>query len=100
MHTSSLDSFVLEDANTYIQSTSEVDRAKILAHMALLRAGDHEILHTKQLSGQVRELIVKQHRIVYFVKNQILYFVNAFKKQSTKTPKRILDHAKKIYKSI
>lgn len=98
MQDSSLEIYVFEDANAYILALGDTDRAKILAHINLMSEGDYAVLRTKQLSGPVRELIVKQHRIVYFEKQGSLYFVDGFRKKSAKTPKYIIDHAKQLHR--
>lgn len=96
----SLEIRILTDALVYIESLKSSEREKIFAQIALISEGDYSTLHTKQLSGQIRELIVKQQRIIFFRKSTTVYFVGAFKKQSAKTPKREIEHAKSIYKNI
>lgn len=98
MQDRSLEVRILSDVYEYVAALKEAERVKIRAQIALMREGDYSTLYTKQLSGPVRELMVKQHRILYFKKGDILYFTQAFKKQSAKTPKREIDRAKDIYK--
>lgn len=96
----SLEVRMLESALTYIESIKDLERLKIFAQIKLLSEGDYGTLHVKQLSGPVRELIIKQHRIVYFKKGDAIYCVSAFKKQSAKTPRREIEHARQVFKKI
>ncbi len=91
---------VLSRSNDYILTLSEAERAKVLAHMTFMKEGDFVNITTKKLDGPIRELIVKQHRLIYFKMNSVLYFVSAFKKQSAKTPKVELDYAKEVFKMV
>jgi phage-related protein len=92
--------FILERANKYLQKLPEIEKAKVLAHIAFMQQGSFENLHSKKLSGVVQELIVKQHRFLFFKKENRLYFVTAFKKQSAKTPKTEIEYAKEIFTLI
>ena len=50
--------------------------------------------------GKVKEIIVKQYRVVFFTIGTTGYVVDVFKKQSRKTPKRIIERAERIYRSM
>ena len=66
----------------------------------LLEADRTEFLDIKQLSGKIRELIVRQYRLVFFRKEEIIYVIDIFKKQSQKTPRRIIERAERLYQSL
>lgn len=91
---------ILHDVLTFLDSIAEEDSAKIYAHLKLLEENYTEGLNVKQLKGKIREIIVKQYRIIFFRKTNIIYIVDAFKKQTQKTPKRIIERAEKMYKII
>lgn len=55
-------------------------------------------VHTKQLRGPVRELIVGNHRFTYFRLGNITYFVCGFRKKTVKAPLAKIEYASKIYK--
>jgi len=95
-----LEALFLSEVEEYIKKLSEPMQAKIAANISILESGDFQTPYTKQLKQTIRELIVGQHRFIYFKKKQILYFVHAFRKQTAKTPKNKIDNAMNIYKNI
>ena len=84
----------------YISSVPETDQAIIAAHVECMRSGDFESVHTKQLRGPIRELIVGHHRLTYFEFGANLYFVRGFRKKTAKTPKSEIDYTEKVYKIL
>ncbi len=91
---------LLDSMNEFIASLNVTDQAKILSAIKLMTTGDFKTIRTKQLKGPIREPIVKSYRIVYFLKEDCLYFVSAFVKKSAKTPKREIENAEKIFKTF
>lgn len=91
---------VLSDVADFINQLSYEESGKILAQLKFLEINQTEALIIKHLKGKIYELRVKQYRIVFFKIGSIIYIVNAFKKQSRKTPQRIIKKAEKIYKNI
>jgi phage-related protein len=85
-------------AREYIGTVSETDQAIIAAHVERMRLGDFDSVHTKQLRGPIRELIVGHHRLTYFESDSGLYFVRGFRKKTTKAPKPEIDYAERVYK--
>ncbi len=62
--------------------------------------GDFTSVHIKSLKGEIKELIIKRYRIIFFIDKNIVYCIAAFVKKSAKTPKRELENAERIYKKI
>ena len=91
---------LFDEVKAFIRSRGSLDEAKILAAIATLRNRDSRSVHIKVLRGPIRELIVKQYRLVFFSVHHTLYFVGAFIKKSRKTPKHEIDKAENIYKKI
>ncbi len=87
-------------AKEYLSSTTDSERGAIARDIEGLQAGDLTGIYTKQLRGPIRELKSGSHRIVYFKIKQDLYFVSGFRKKTTKTPKREIENAQKIYNQL
>ena len=90
----------LDSVTKAIQKLNPIDQAKIAASVVMLSAGDFESTYIKPIKGVIRELIVRRERLLFFLKGDTVYFVNIFRKQSAKTPKREILHAENIYKTI
>ncbi len=93
-------SIVFEKVGEYIFTLSIKERAKITAGMNRVASGDFKTVHIKQLRGDIKELKIKQHRIIFFIKHEYIYFIGAFLKKTSKTPKKEIELALKIYKEI
>ncbi len=91
---------VLDDTSDFLSTLSKEDRAKIDGQLASLASRQTEGLVIKSLKGKIQELIVRQYRIVFFRIADIGYVVDIFRKKSKKTPKRNLERAEKIYRSL
>ncbi len=91
---------IIDKVKVFLDSCSSSDRAKIVAAITVMEAGTIEMVVTRQISGSIRELKVKQYRILYFQHESILYFVGGFTKKSQKTPLREIENAKQIRKII
>lgn len=91
---------ILDKVEEFLESLPEKDSAKILAAIRFIGLGHSELVDTKQLDGRIRELIIKRYRFPYFQYKRVWYFVGGFIKKSQKTPKREIENAKEIYKTI
>lgn len=91
---------ILDDVLDFLKSLSREEDAKIMAHLKSLELNQTEGLTIKPLKGKIKELVVKQNRIIFFRIGDTGYVVDVFKKQSKKTPKRIIERAEKIYRNI
>jgi phage-related protein len=89
-----------DSVDKYIENLPEKERVKVHGSISALKKGDFGAVHIKQLKDSIRELIIKQHRLLFFQKDQVFYFVRAFRKKSMKTPKLEIEYAEKIYKDI
>ena len=88
----------LEPARKYILSLSAAEQGIIASDIEALCSGRFDAVRTKKLRGPVRELIVGNHRLTYFILENTFYFVRGFRKKTAKTPKREIEYAEKIYK--
>lgn len=91
---------ILNEVHNYVQKLKLSESAKLLAQIEALQSGDYDSINTKQLREKVRELILGNHRFIYFEYENILYFTNAFRKKSNKTPKKEIDYAENILKKL
>ncbi len=91
---------ILHDVLVFLDGIADEDSAKIYAHLKSLEENHTEGLRVKQLKGKIKEIIIKQYRIVFFKKMNAIYIIDAFKKQTQKTPKRVIERAEKIYKNL
>lgn len=91
---------LFQEVFDFLASIPKGDSSKIYKDLGLLEAGQSEKVYVKRLRGKVKELIVKQYRLVFFYSGQTIYVLYAFKKQSQKTPERVIKKAQKIYQKI
>ncbi|MBI5004100.1 type II toxin-antitoxin system RelE/ParE family toxin [Candidatus Kaiserbacteria bacterium] len=90
----------LASVKDFIAKLSITNQAKVAAAINMMVNGEFGSVYTKKLKGPVHELIVKSYRFVYYIKGNEIYFVNAFVKKSAKTPKRVIEHAEKLFKNF
>ena len=83
-----------------LASMSEIDRAKVAVALSAMREGNFQVAETKLLKTPIRELKIKKYRFIFFIRGQFIYFLHAFIKQSSKTPKREIDYAERLYKKV
>lgn len=91
---------ILDEVKSFLESLPDKDTAKVLASITIMQTGAVGTVVTRQISGSIRELKVKQHRVLYFQRGGTLYFVGGFTKKSQKTPQREIENAKNIQKLI
>ena len=87
-------------AKKYISGLTVQEQASFAADIDVMKTGEIGKVQTKQLRGQVRELIVGYHRMSYFLHEHVLYFIEGWRKKTSKTPKRYIDFAIKTFKEI
>lgn len=90
----------LSEVAKFISSLPDEDSAKILAYLKSLETGRTGGLVTKPLKKKVRELIVSNYRMVFFVVDETIYVVDAFRKKSQKTPVRVIERAEQILRTV
>ncbi len=90
---------VFTTAEDFLDSIPEPDKGKLITAMEMVHI-DIELVHVKTLKTPIKELKVKKYRILFFIKNNVLYFTNGFIKKSQKTPKSQIEYAEKIFKMI
>lgn len=93
-------SHILAPASDYINNLRLADNAAILSDIKAMESGKFDAVHTKQLKGEIRELVVGRHRISYCKIGPTLYFIRGFLKKSAKTPKYEIEYAEQVFKMI
>jgi len=83
-----------------IKSLDRELSVKISAGIKQLGTRETDNLLIKPLKRKLMELSIKQYRIIFFRAGGTIYVVDVFKKQSRKTPWRIIRRAEKIYKKF
>ena len=91
---------VLDTVIEFLESLPADDAAKIAAHLKSLEMDQTEGLTIKPLKGKIKEIVVKQYRVVFFRTGTRGYVVDVFRKQSKKTPKRVIERAERIYRDM
>jgi len=91
---------ILPFAEKYFDELSLAEQSIVMNDIKDMCTGEIGAVHTKQLRGPARELIVGNHRFTYFLFSRTLYFVRGFRKKSTKTPPQEIEYALKVYKMI
>ncbi len=91
---------ILDQAKKEINSLSPDKRGRIRASMETLCRGDFLSVYIKALKGKIKELVVADCRIIFFIHDQTVYFIHVFIKKTKKTPKAKIEHAEKLYKII
>lgn len=89
---------MLNSVNDFVNGLPETERGKVFSSMGKMRNGDWSPLYIKTLRGPIRELIVKQNRIIFFINQNVLYFVGAFRKKTAKTPLQEIEQAERVYR--
>ncbi len=89
----------LEEALNFLGQLPRKDRIKVEAAMNSMRSGFTGV-YTKVLRNPIRELIVKRYRLLFFIKDDKIYFVCGFTKKTQKTPIEEIEHAHKVYALI
>ena len=90
----------LTHVSEYIAGLDDATQGKIAANLEVMRTGDLITPHTKQLQGHLHELIIGNHRLIYFVIKSAVYFVCGFRKKTRKTPKREIEYALAIHRNL
>ena len=85
-------------ATDFLRELPLKDRSNIEGDVNVMTSGDLHSPKIKTLRGPIKELIVKEYRILFFIHEHIIYFVRAFRKKSMKTPQNEIEYAERIYK--
>ena len=89
-----------DKVNEYMDELDSNEKAKIMSVIGLMISGDFQSVFIKKLKGEIKELKVKRHRLIFFIINKGIYFIGAFMKKTAKTPKKEIENALKIYQMI
>lgn len=82
----------------FLRELPSKDCSNIEGDADVMRSGDLHSPRIKTLKGPIKELIVKEYRILFFIHEHIIYFVRAFRKKSKKTPLKEIEYAERTYK--
>ena len=82
----------------FLKELPSSDEAKIRANIDRMRKGDFNSTYTKKLKGPIKELIVKEYRVLFFIHENVIHFIRGFRKKSAKTPREEIDYAEQVYK--
>lgn len=88
----------LKDVEDFILKLPIKDQYKISAATDALKYKKFESVYIKQLKGEIKELRVKNYRLLFFIHDDNLFFVRIFVKKSRKTPRNEIHLAEKFYK--
>lgn len=91
---------LLPFAEKYLKELPPAQQAMVAADIDDMRTRNLATVHTKQLSGPIRELIVGNHRFTHFRLQDTIYFVRGFRKKTVKTPLSEIEYANRIYKMM
>ncbi len=91
---------VLRNVSDFLEALPDRDQGKIRLAMDAMAHGYFNSAYVKLIHSPIKELIVKDSRILFFIKDGNIYFVNAFIKKTMKTPKPEIEKALRIYKFL
>lgn len=91
---------VLDEVNAFIEDLERDTPDKIYASLEFLAAGKIDSILVKPIKGKIKELSVRQYRIIFCQIGDVIYVIAGFKKQSKKTPHRIIERAEQMYNKI
>ena len=84
----------------FIDSLPGNDIAKIKRTLQSLEAADFQLIHVKTLASPVKELIIDEYRIIFFIQEPYIYGIGAFIKKTDKTPRKEIRNAIRMCKLI
>ena len=93
-------SFFYPSVKDFVERLPFKDSAKIWGTAETMETGDLHSPKIKTLRGPIKELIVRDFRIVFFIHEHIIHFVRAFRKKSAKTPRKEIEYAEQVYKML
>lgn len=88
-----------DDALSFFKQIPETDRAKVSANIKMMET-NFDSVYTKLLKSPIRELIIKKYRFLFFIRNDVIYFVSGFIKKTQKTPPQEIQKAESVYKMM
>lgn len=92
-----MQTFIFLSVREYVDLLSATEQAKFRKQVDALSVGDSAGVHTKKLKGEIRELVIGDHRVTYFSIEQTIFFVRAFRKKTRKTPKQEIRYTERTY---
>lgn len=91
---------VFDEVRAFIKNLEGDTRGKIYTSLEFLAVGKMDAILVKPIKGKIKELSVKQYRIIFCQIGDVIYAIAGFKKQSKKTPHRIIERAEQMYHKI
>lgn len=90
----------LSTARELVDSLDEKEQTKVYSSVKSLQKSDFETAYVKTLRGPIKELRVRDIRLIFCVEMGTIYFVRGFIKKTPKTPQNEIEVALKIYCAI
>lgn len=90
---------LFDDASGFITTLPDSDKSKLLASIKIMET-DMGVVSIKPLRGPIKELRVRKYRLLFFTKDNVIYFTHGFIKKSQKTPPYEIDRAEGIFKRM
>ena len=91
--------FLMSKVEQFVNELPRGQRGAIFADVAEMETGNFQRVRTKTLKSAVRELIVGDYRLIFFIRNNTIYITSIFRKKSRKTPKKEIEKALQLYKA-
>ena len=91
---------ILDKVISFIDMLEKEDEVKFSASVTSIRYSDYKNITVKPLKNDIKELIIKKFRFIFFINKETLYFIGSFIKKTKKTPKIEIENALKFYKLI
>ncbi len=90
----------MDDVLEFIRTLSIKEQNKILGAINTLGNKKFEEVYIKQLVSNIKELKVRNYRLIFFIHKDEIFFIRIFIKKTKKTPKLEIELALKFYKSF
>lgn len=97
---SKLNVTIMDDVLEFIRTLSIKEQNKILGAINTLGNKKFEEVYIKQLVSNIKELKVRNYRLIFFIHKDEIFFIRIFIKKTKKTPKLEIELALKFYKSF
>jgi phage-related protein len=88
---------VFTKVTEFIHSLPDEEQAKIASRIDSVRDRDFESAYVKMIRGPIKELIVKDRRIIFCIERDTMYVFHAFTKKTAKTPLKEIARSEHLY---
>ena len=88
---------VFSKVTKYINALPNGEQPKIASHINSVREKDFESAYVKMIRGPIKELIIRDRRIIFCIEQDTMYLLHAFTKKTAKTPQKDIAISEKLY---